>query len=296
MKMNSMYLGGETQANHNDAMIQEATVQTTALGAEVSAGGVVVNLIPREGGNQFSGSLFAGYSGSSFQGENLTPELEARGLRQGDAVDYVYDVNWFVGGPIMRDRLWFFGSHRDIGNANVVANSFYPDGSPGLYDQRLYQFTLRLTSQLTPRNKMSAFFYDRPIKNVPHDFASGTDVATASQAAHGRPLLHHVAQVVVDGDQPPDVRSRVGRDGQRHQFHLPARHPEGAGTAEWYATASRQDIVLNTRTVAAQPEQHDYPYIYMAQSVGHLRHRIAFAEDRLSVAVRSVLARLRRER
>ena len=105
MKMNSMYLGGETQANHNDAMVQEATVQTSSLGAEVSAGGVVVNLIPREGGNALSGSLFGGYTDSSFQGNNLTPELEARGLRQGDAAEYVYDVNWFVGGPIIRDTL-----------------------------------------------------------------------------------------------------------------------------------------------------------------------------------------------
>jgi hypothetical protein len=89
-------------------------------------------------------------------------------------------VNWSIGGPIVRDKLWFFGSYRDIGNANVIANSFYPDGSPGLYDQRLYQFTVRLTAQLTPKHKFSAFL-DRPIKNVPHDYASGTDVATASR-------------------------------------------------------------------------------------------------------------------
>ena len=265
MKMNSMYLGGETQANHNDAMIQEATVQTTALGAEVSAGGVVVNLIPREGGNQFSGSLFAAYSGSSFQGDNLTPELEARGLRQGDAVDYVYDVNWFVGGPIMKDRLWFFGSHRDIGNANVVANSFYPDGSPGLYDQRLYQFTLRLTSQLTPRNKVSAFL-DRPIKNVPHDFASGTDVATASRRRTD--VLYYTTSLKWSAT----VTNRLlfeaawGAMANGINFIYQPGIQKEPGTAEWYATASRQDIVLNTRTVAAQPEQHDYPYIYMAQS------------------------------
>ena len=48
-------------------------------------------------------------------------------------------------------------------------------------------------------------------------------------------------------------------------IYQPGIHKE-PGTPEWYATASRQDIVLNTRTVAAQPEQHDYPYIYMAQS------------------------------
>src|SRR5439155_14007909 len=70
--------------------------------------------------------------------------------------------------------------YRDIANANVIANSFYPDGRPGVYDQRLYQFTVRLTSQLTPRNKLTAYI-DRPIKNVPHDYASGTDVLTAAR-------------------------------------------------------------------------------------------------------------------
>ena len=159
MKMNSMYLGGETQPNHNDAMTQEVTVQTSSPGAEVSAAGVHINLIPREGGNTFSGSGFVGYTGSSFQGNNLTPELQQKGLRQGDAVDYVYDVNVAAGGPIKRDTLWFFGSYRDIANANVIANSFYPDGRPGVYDQRLYQFTVRLTSQLTPRNKLTAYLH-----------------------------------------------------------------------------------------------------------------------------------------
>jgi hypothetical protein len=265
MKMNSMYLGGETQANHNDAMVQEATVQTTSLGAEVSGGGVVVNLIPRDGGNTFSGGFFAGYTDSSFQGENLTPELEARGLRQGDAVDYVYDVNWFVAGPIRRDKLWFFGSHRDIGNANVIANSFYPDGSPGLYDQRLYQFTLRLTSQLTPRNKVSAFF-DKPIKNVPHDYASGTDVATA--ARRRTDVQYYTTSLKWTSTVTNRLMFEAAWGAMANGINFiyqPGIHQE-RGTPSWYSMASRQDIVLSTRTVAAQPEQHDYPFIYIAQS------------------------------
>jgi len=265
MKMNSMYLGGETQANHNDAMIAEATVQTSGLGADVSGGGVVVNLIPREGGNSFSGTAYAGYSGSSFQSSNLTPELEAKGLRQGDAVDYVYDVNWSIGGPIVRDKLWFFGSYRDIGNANVIANSFYPDGSPGLYDQRLYQFTVRLTAQLTPKHKFSAFL-DRPIKNVPHDYASGTDVATASRRRTD--VLYYTTALKWTGTLSNRVMLDAGWGAMANGINFIYQPGIGKvrGTPEWYSTASRQDIVLSTRTVAAQPEQHDYPYIYMAQS------------------------------
>lgn len=265
MKMNSMYLGGETQPNHNDAMVQEVTVQTSAPGAEVSAGGVVVNLIPREGGNTFSGSAFAGYTGSSFQAANLDEELRAKGLTQGDAVDYVYDVNWSVGGPIRRDRLWFFGSHRDIGNANVVANSFYPDGRPGLYDQRLYQFTVRLTSQLTDRHKLSAYI-DRPIKNVPHDYASGTDVLTA--ARRRTDVLYYTGSI----KWASMVSNRLmfeaawGASANAINFIYQPGVKKERGTAEWYAHASRQDTVLSTRTTAAVPEQHDYPYLYIAQS------------------------------
>src|SRR4051812_28695142 len=58
MSMNSTYSNGETQPNHNDAMTQEVTVQSSSPGAEVSGGGLFMNLVPREGGNSLSGSTF----------------------------------------------------------------------------------------------------------------------------------------------------------------------------------------------------------------------------------------------
>ena len=265
MKMNSMYLGGETQPNHNDAMTQEVTVQTSSPGAEVSAAGVHINLIPREGGNAFSGSSFAGYTGSSFQSNNLTPELQQKGLRQGDAAKYVYDANVAVGGPIKRDKLWLFGSYRDIANANVIANSFYPDGRPGVYDQRLYQFTVRLTSQLTPRNKLTAYI-DRPIKNVPHDYASGTDVLTA--ARRRTDVLYYTTAVKWTSTVTNKLLLEAGWGATVNAINFiyqpDVRKPRG--TPDWYASASRQDIVLNTRTTASVPEQHDYPFLYMLVS------------------------------
>jgi len=93
MKMNTLVGGGDSHPDHNDAMTQEITVQTAALGAEVSAGGPHLNLIPREGGNTFSGATYFGYTNGAFQTDNLTQELLDRGLRKPDAVDLIYDVN-----------------------------------------------------------------------------------------------------------------------------------------------------------------------------------------------------------
>ena len=63
MKMNTLVGGGDSHPDHNDAMSQEITVQTAALGAEVSAGGPHLNLIPREGGNTITGATYVGYTG-----------------------------------------------------------------------------------------------------------------------------------------------------------------------------------------------------------------------------------------
>ena len=96
--MMSFYSNGETQPNHNDSMTQEVTVQTISPGAEVSGGGIFINLVPKEGGNSLSGSSFFGYTGSGFQGSNLSDSLRGQGLTSGDGVDLIYDANVSMGG------------------------------------------------------------------------------------------------------------------------------------------------------------------------------------------------------
>ena len=192
MKMNTLVGGGDSHPDHNDAMSQEITVQTAALGAEVSAGGPHLNLIPREGGNRFSGATYLGYTNGSFQTNNLTQSLIDRGLKTPDAVDLIYDVNASLGGPIKRDTLWFFGSYRNVGNNNIVANSFYPDGSPGIYDQRVRNYTVRLTWQINQRNKITAYD-DYQWKYVGHLFTSGMEVQFG--AARRPPVLKYTDAV-----------------------------------------------------------------------------------------------------
>ena len=78
---------------------QEVTIDTAAGTGDQTTGGVRVNYVPRDGGNDFRLSLFATGANSSFQGDNMTPELVARGLRQPNSLKQTYDVNPTGGGP-----------------------------------------------------------------------------------------------------------------------------------------------------------------------------------------------------
>jgi hypothetical protein len=267
MAMNSTYSNGETQPNHNDSMTQEVTVQTASPGAEVSGGGIFINLIPKEGGNRFSGSNFFGYTGSRFQSANLTPELRARGLTTGDAVEYIYDANASAGGPILQNRLWFFGSYRNVANANIVANSFYPDGRPGLYDQDAQNYTVRLTWQAATRHKITAYI-DRVFKHVAHAFSSGEEIVNASKVWPSP--LYYTGAVKWSSTLSDKLLLEGGFGASVNDISM-IYQPGIAkvrGTPEWYATTSHQDITLNTRTVAGTAENFTYPPVYQISGSG----------------------------
>src|SRR5437588_7313762 len=253
MKMNTLVGGGDSHPDHNDAMTQEVTVQTASLGAEVSAGGPHLNLIPREGGNVFSGATYLGYTGGSFQSDNLSQDLINGGLQTPDAVDRIFDVNASLGGPIKRDKLWFFGSHRRVGNDNIVANSFYPDGSPGIYDQVVRNYTLRLTWQIDARNKLTAYD-DYQTKYVGHLFTSGQDVLLA--AARRPPVPKYTDAVKWTSTLTNRLVYHAGL-GTRVNAYREGYQPgvlRTPFTPEWYTNASRVDLVRNTTALGAPPE------------------------------------------
>src|SRR5215207_7244950 len=82
MQLNSLMNDGQVQAYFSDAANAEVTYQTSGVGAEVSSGGVKINMIPREGGNKFSGALFAGGTHRKWQADN-TAGLRSRGVLSG---------------------------------------------------------------------------------------------------------------------------------------------------------------------------------------------------------------------
>ncbi len=248
MKANTVIDGGDDQADHNEAMTAEVTVQTSGLSAEVARGGPHVNLIPREGGNTFNSTTYLGYTDGAWQSDNLGELLE-RGLSMPDRVDVLYYANFSAGGPIVRDKLWIFGSVGDAGNNNIVADSFYPDGSPGIYDQRVTNYTARLTSQLNPRNRLTGYM-DYARKSLGHEFTSGIDVATASWARV--PVRKYTAAVKWTSTLSNNLLLEAGvfavDNAQGRRYHPGIK--QVPGTPAWYATAARVDLVRGTTTTS----------------------------------------------
>jgi hypothetical protein len=155
----------------NGGMVQEVVVDTAAGSAEQSAGGVRMNIIPREGGNSFAGSFFVGATSERFQADNIDEELRDRRILSSNEVKSNWEVNPAFGGPVMRDRLWFFtsgrvsqvnnyiaGAVRNANAGNAASFTYAPDASfRGSRDTRWRAVNGRLTWQATQKHKLSLF-------------------------------------------------------------------------------------------------------------------------------------------
>jgi hypothetical protein len=150
----------------NDATVQEMAIETAGLSAESEASGVRINLVPRDGGNRFSGLFLGSFANHNLQSDNLNDSLKARGLTSSNRVKRSYDIDPAFGGPIVRDRLWFWGSVRAQSSELTLAGIYYnltptgraytPDLSrPADSLEKNTNQSLRLTWQATARNKIS---------------------------------------------------------------------------------------------------------------------------------------------
>ena len=137
---------------------------------EAETGGINLNIVPKTGGNRFAGQFFTSAAGSWSQSDNIDDSLRAFGITQNGLVKN-WDVNGSVGGPIKRDRLWFYANVRDFGTHSIVPGA-YPNLNAGDATKWTYAAdtsatirtanaetlgSIRLTAQVTPRNKVGVF-------------------------------------------------------------------------------------------------------------------------------------------
>ena len=153
-------------------------VTFTLMGAlgEAATGGPQMNIIPRQGGNRYSGTYFTSYAGDGWQADNLTDAHRAAGLRATGQLLKSLDVNGAFGGPIKRDALWFYWTGRYQASRTLVAGiwenknannplrwDYDPDFSRQAKDDGTWKnSSVRLTWQATPRNKFQ-FWWDEQV-------------------------------------------------------------------------------------------------------------------------------------
>jgi hypothetical protein len=158
----------------NPGSSQEITVDTSVSGAEEFSGGVRINVVPKQGGNSFSGNGFATGATSAFQSSNFDADLAARGFRPPDppkTLKMTLDLTGALGGPIVRDRMWFFAAtnwhheqnlfplreNLNAGDPNAWLYVPDPTGDSVFSDATLRSVNGRVTWQATAMHKFAAF-------------------------------------------------------------------------------------------------------------------------------------------
>lgn len=273
MNLNSLMNDGQVQAYYSDAAMAETSYQTSGITADVSAGGVRISLIPKDGGNVFSGQAFVGGTDGSWQANNVTDDLRARGLRTGSRVAGISDINIGVGGPIKRDKLWFFASWRRIATNSIIPGSFSASNGEvgtGVEDQWIMNNMLRLTWQASARNKVSVY-YDRYPKFKGHEAIAGA--VAEWDTASGRRDPGHANYFTTQAKWTSTISSRLLWETgfSSNVEYLYIGYQPGVqkvrNSPEWVNTIGKSDVLtLQARDGRITPATGIDPKAYTATS------------------------------
>jgi len=148
-----------------------AEVVTTTSGGlgEAEVGGPTLSIVPKSGGNTVKGSMYLSGVSGGMVGSNYSDALKAAGLATPGVPLQQWDYTFGVGGPIVKDRLWYYGTYRDEGQHRSIPGiypnlnagdptkfTYVPDTTKQAQGAESFQLaSIRLTAQVTPRNKIN---------------------------------------------------------------------------------------------------------------------------------------------
>jgi hypothetical protein len=281
MMTNGLMGDGAVQAYHNESMTQEAVYQTAGGNAETLTGGVNMNLIPKDGGNQWRGGFKGFKSPKEWQGDNLSDELRALNVTAVDKIDNFYEFNIEQGGPIIRNKLWFFGAFRRAKYDRPIANTYYTDPNvpfpvgfracqqgasceQGISDEKMNNPVVRLTWQASERNKF-AFYMDRALRLRGHAMGSLTDPRTASVIWNTPTFATGSAKYTSTLSSKLLLETGFSFNRERYDnLYQPGVLAE-RGTEAWYRNVRKNDTSTGLLWNASGAQLGNYPDRYNLQ-------------------------------
>jgi len=175
-------IGGQTP---DVGSASEVTVDTNSLSADLPTGGVRINFVPKDGGNRFSNSTFLTFANEGMQGDNFSDELRAAGLVTPNKLVNAFDINESLGGPFKQNKVWFWFSARYNTTENevpVFTNKYAydpvnfwryePTTTPGANQGTQINSSLRVTWQVSPRNKIAGTYKADKWCNCPNNISA----------------------------------------------------------------------------------------------------------------------------
>jgi hypothetical protein len=171
LRIGNMYISSNvTNMALSQLLFDQVDIQISGQSGESGTNGVLMNIIPRTGGNTFRGSALVNGSAPDLQSSNLTQRLKDRGLTTASTtLKKLYDLNGAFGGPIKQDKLWFYYTSRYLTNEYYLADRYYPVNITDVVrrndtSRQAYAGTwtvdnnIRLTWGLTPKQKISGWY------------------------------------------------------------------------------------------------------------------------------------------
>jgi hypothetical protein len=135
---------------------EEVFLGTAAQGAEMPTPGVQSQFLGKSGGNKFQGEIYYDYERNSFQSQNIPDSVLSRGIRphSNEIVNY-RDSNLNFGGPLTKDKVWWYFSYRDQKNGVAQPNFRF---TPNTFETRLWNPSGKVTYQANQTNKLIGYY------------------------------------------------------------------------------------------------------------------------------------------
>jgi hypothetical protein len=272
--------GGATMQYYGFEMYEEYNMQTASGTAESDVAGVYMNMVTKSGGNRFASDHNLYFMNDTLQGDNVDDRLLARlGLAPGsetgaagNPIDISYDWSSTLGGPVKRDKAWFFGAIRRWRLDQFQIGARNPDGSQALDDNRIENYMGKLTWQAASPTKISVMFnrnlkYRFHRRDSPYLFVE--DKAATLQ---DQPAQNYVVQANQVVGQRMVLDVRFGRMwGETPQRYQPTVGPNDIAL---------RDSVRFTRVRAAERDYLNPNHRYQFNATANVfRDRLAGTHD-----------------
>jgi hypothetical protein len=181
--------GGVSSLTYDTTNIDEVSVLVSGGLGESETGGPTMNIIPRSGSNRFAGQAFYNNAGKWSGGDNVGNDAALKAtVGNPPEIISAWDSSVNLGGPIKRDRLWFYGAYRKYSTSQklegTVVNKNAGDASAWTYvpdpsiEGRNVQgrdiWDARITAQITPRNRVF-FSHEHQVRCEGSTLLTGTN-------------------------------------------------------------------------------------------------------------------------
>jgi hypothetical protein len=137
---------------------EEMQVEINSHSAEVQTPGMVLNIVPKSGTNRLAGTASLYYGGDQIQSDNVDDDLRALGVNRASNLHQYLDTGFDLGGPIFRDRVWFWGGYRYQEVENFITGTTNPDGSFPIDRTYLWYPSAKINWKPVESHNLSGYF------------------------------------------------------------------------------------------------------------------------------------------